>query len=124
MRWGGIFDVDAKLIQIEEEELRTQAPGFWDDQKTAEAQMKKIRELKKWVEGYNKVESICDELQLAYDFFKEEAVTEAEVDNAYSESIRYLKNKVFPIFIIPNKVVTSSTFIGKVLFALLYLSIT
>ena len=54
--------------------------------------MKKIRELKKWVEGYNKVESICDELQLAYDFFKEEAVTEAEVDNAYSESIRMVED--------------------------------
>ena len=50
--------------------------------------MKKIRELKKWVEGYKKVEAICDELQLAYDFFKEEAVTEAEVDSAFSESIR------------------------------------
>ena len=54
--------------------------------------MKKIRELKKWVEGYKKVEAICDELQLAYDFFKEEAVTEEEVDNAYSESIRMVED--------------------------------
>ncbi len=54
--------------------------------------MKKIRELKKWVEGYKKVEAICDELQLAYDFFKEEAVTEEEVDNVYSESIRMVED--------------------------------
>ena len=41
---------------------------------------------------YKKVEAICDELQLAYDFFKEEAVTEEEVDNAYSESIRMVED--------------------------------
>ena len=38
------------------------------------------------------MEAICDELQLAYDFFKEEAVTEAEVDSAYSESIRMVED--------------------------------
>ena len=39
--------MDAKIIQIEEEELRTHVPGFWDDAKAAEAQMRKIKELKK-----------------------------------------------------------------------------
>ncbi len=67
--------------------MRTQAPGFWDDQKTAEAQMRKVRELKKWVEGYNEVKSAVEELQLSYDFFKEEAVSEAEVDAAYSHAV-------------------------------------
>ena len=33
------LDIDGKKIQYEEEQLRTQAPGFWDDQKRAEAQM-------------------------------------------------------------------------------------
>ena len=27
----GIFDIDSKTIQLEEEELRTQDPGFWED---------------------------------------------------------------------------------------------
>ena len=34
------LDIEGKKIQVEEEQLRTQAPGFWDDQKAAEAQMK------------------------------------------------------------------------------------
>ena len=68
------------MIQIEEEELRTQVPGFWDDPKAAEVQMKKVKDLKRWVEGYNEVKTAADELQLAYDFFKEEAATEEEVD--------------------------------------------
>lgn len=87
MRWGGIFDVDAKLVQIEEEELHTQAPGFWDDQKAAEKQMKKIKDLKRWVDGYKEVKAASDELQLSFDFFKEEAVSEEEVDAAYSHAI-------------------------------------
>jgi peptide chain release factor 2 len=71
------------LIQIEEEELRTQVPGFWDDAKAAEAQMRKVKELRNWVTGYNEVKTATDELQLAFDFYKEEAVSEEEVDEAY-----------------------------------------
>ena len=32
------LDIDNKKVQVEEEQLRTQAPGFWDDAKKAEAQ--------------------------------------------------------------------------------------
>ena len=90
-RWGGIFDVDAKIIQLEEEELRTQVPGFWDDPKAAELQMRKAKELKKWIEGYNEVKAAADELQLAFDFYREEAVTEEEVDAAYSHATALLE---------------------------------
>ncbi|MFV0472000.1 MAG: peptide chain release factor 2 [Paludibacteraceae bacterium] len=85
------LDIDAKLIQIEEEEIRTQAPDFWNDTKKAEAQMKKVKDLKKWVEGYNEVKSATDELQLAFDFFKEEVATEEEVDNAYKHVVQLLE---------------------------------
>ena len=34
------LSIDEKIMQVEEEQLRTQAPGFWDDAKAAEAQMK------------------------------------------------------------------------------------
>ena len=78
MRWGGIFDIDGKKIQVEEEQLRTQAPGFWDDQKKAEAQMKLVKDLQKWIEGYNELKTLADELELAFDFYKEELVTEED----------------------------------------------
>lgn len=35
------LDIENKQVQVEEEQLRTQAPGFWDDAKKAEAQMKR-----------------------------------------------------------------------------------
>ena len=67
--------------------MRTHAPGFWDDAKAAEAQMKKIKDLKKWVEGYEGVRIALEELELAMDFFREEAVTEEEVDAAYAHAL-------------------------------------
>jgi len=45
--------------------------------------MRKVKELRKWVEGYNEIKAAADELQLAYDFYREEAVTEDEVNAAY-----------------------------------------
>lgn len=67
--------------------MRTHVPGFWDDAKAAEAQMKKIKDLKKWVEGYEGVRVALEELELAMDFFREEAVTEEEVDVAYAHAL-------------------------------------
>lgn len=81
------LDIDAKKIQLEEEQLRTQAPGFWDDAKKAEEQMKKVKSLEKWIEGYKEVKTLVDELELAFDFYKEEMVTEQEVDEAYAKTI-------------------------------------
>ena len=54
--------------------------------------MKKVKDLKKWVESYNEVKGACDELQLAMDFFKEEAVSEDEVTHAYDHAIVLTEN--------------------------------
>ena len=75
--------IDEKKMEYEEEELRTQAPDFWEDQKRAEAQMKKVKGIKKWIDDYTAVRNAADELQLAFDFYKEEMVTEEEVDQDY-----------------------------------------
>ena len=79
--------IDEKRIEFEEEDLRTQAPDFWEDQKRAEEQMKKVKSIKKWLDGYQDVRTAADELQLAFDFYKEEMVTEQEVDEAYRLAI-------------------------------------
>ena len=72
--------------------MRTQVPGFWEDPKAAEDQMRKVRELKNWITGYNEVKVAADELQLSFDFYKEEAVTEEEVDEAYRVTLELIEN--------------------------------
>ncbi len=85
------LDIDAKKVQYEEEQLRTQAPGFWDDQKRAEAQMKLVKGLEKWIKGYEEVRTMADELETAFEFYKEELVTEAEVDAIYAKAIEAIE---------------------------------
>ena len=86
------LNIDAKQMQLEEEQLRTQAPGFWDDQKRAEAQMKLVKGLEKWIKGYGEVKSLCDELDLAFEYYKEELVTEQEVDELYTRAIAAIED--------------------------------
>lgn len=72
--------------------MRTHVPDFWDDQKAAEAQMRKIKELKFWIENYEALEKQVDELQLAFDFVKDELVTEEEVDAQYASVMEAIEN--------------------------------
>jgi len=81
------LDIDNKRIEVEEEELRTQAPGFWDDAKAAEEQMKKVKDIRKWIDGYEEVKNATEEATLAFEFFKDEMVTEEEVDAAYNTAL-------------------------------------
>ena len=45
------LDIDRKKIEFEEEDLRTQAPDFWEDPKRAQIQMKKVKDIKRWLDG-------------------------------------------------------------------------
>ena len=87
MRWGGIFDYDAKLIQLQEEELKTQDPEFWNNPKEAEAQMKVIRTIKVWTSGFEEVNHLVEDFQVLYEFFELDEATEEEVDNSFKETL-------------------------------------
>jgi peptide chain release factor 2 len=79
------LSIDEKRRLIREEDIKTQDPTFWDDPKKAEEILKGIRELKFWVEGYDKLLQACDDLEVMLEFFKEGAYSEAEIDQHFSE---------------------------------------
>ena len=86
------LNIDQKQVEFEEEQLRTQAPDFWEDVDRAQAQMKKVKGIEKWILGYKDVKQKVDELQLAFDFYKDELVTEEEVDADYANAIKAIEN--------------------------------
>ena len=86
------LNIDQKKVEFEEEQLRTQVPDFWEDPKRAEEQMKKVKTLERWIKGYAHVRQLADELQLAFDFHKDELVTEEEVDDDYSKAITAIED--------------------------------
>ena len=81
------LSIDEKIVQVEEEQLRTQAPGFWDDAKAAEAQMKKVKALQAWIDGYKEVYNRTEEVEIAMEMFRDEMVSESEVDDAYARAL-------------------------------------
>ena len=57
--------------------------------------MKKVKDLKKWIELYNEVKAATDEVQLAYEYVKEGIVSEEELDVAYAKAMELVENLEF-----------------------------
>ena len=72
--------------------MRTQAPAFWENPKEAEIVMKKVRELKGWISGYEKVRQSLDDLAVLFDFAKEGEATEEEIDTQYTDTLRLVED--------------------------------
>ena len=87
MRWGGFFDIDQRRIDLQNEEEKTQVPGFWDDPDKAREQLRRVAGIKSWVEEYDAVVKEVEDLQLMPDFVKEGVVSEQELDEQYARKI-------------------------------------
>jgi peptide chain release factor 2 len=77
---------------LEEEELLTQAPDFWSSQAKAEEQMRKVKSLKMWLDLYSKIEKSVEELNISMELFKENIISEKELESAYNSSITLIEN--------------------------------
>lgn len=54
--------------------------------------MRKVKSIRQWIESYEDVLRCSEELQLAFDFYKEEVATEEEVDELYDKCLLLLEN--------------------------------
>jgi peptide chain release factor 2 len=70
---------------LQEEELKTRAPDFWNNSKEAEAQMRKIHNIKVWTDGFKETDRIMDDFMVVYGFFEAGEASEQETDASYSE---------------------------------------
>ncbi|KAB2810361.1 peptide chain release factor 2 [Phaeocystidibacter luteus] len=91
----GYLKLEEKRIQIANEEERTGDPSFWDDPQEAEKTMRFIRELKFWVEGYETVENLVEELELGIEFAKEGGMSDEEVEEIYNKGKNQLEDLEF-----------------------------
>lgn len=83
--------MDGKTIQIEEEEQKTQDPDFWNDPKSAEVQLRKIAQLKSWVQGYNGVKTALEDLIVLAEFHEAGESTDKEVNAQYNETLTLIE---------------------------------
>ncbi len=86
------LNIDQKKVEFEEEQLRTQAPDFWEDPKRAQEQMIKVKSIEKWIVGYQQVRQLADELELAFDFYRDDMITEDELDADYAKAVAAIED--------------------------------
>ena len=82
-------------MEIEEEEEKTQSPDFWNDPKAAEQHLKKIKEKKRWVETYEKVEEAYSDLVVIEEFFELGESSRQELDNQFETTLAELSDLEF-----------------------------
>ncbi len=54
--------------------------------------MKLVKGLQKWIEGYEEVKMLSDEAELSFEFYKDDLVSEEEVDEAYRKALEAVEN--------------------------------
>jgi len=77
--------LDKKNIEISNLEEKTINPNFWNNNTEAQKILKKIKSLKDWVIGYNLTKSLCDELEITFEYFKDNEVSEKELLKIYNK---------------------------------------
>lgn len=91
----GYLDIDNKKTEIEEDELRSQDPEFWNDPKAAEVLLKKMKQKKFWVKAYEDLKTELEDLEVIFEFCKEGEATEEEVDSAHDKLVTNLEDLEF-----------------------------
>ncbi len=54
--------------------------------------MRKVKTLHYWIDNYDEVDKLVEELTLGFDFVKEGLVTEAELDEMYTKTVEKIEN--------------------------------
>ncbi|MEP2024478.1 MAG: peptide chain release factor 2 [Reichenbachiella sp.] len=91
----GYLDYDIKVKEVEEEESITTQADFWNDPKQAEAMLKQIKAKKIWTDGFEKVNSMCEDLETLYEFYEVDEVEMTEIDAEYKKFIVVLEELEF-----------------------------
>ena len=89
------LDVERKKIEISNEEEKISDPNFWDNPKKAELLIKQLRQKKRWVEEYTEIVKEKEDLDVLYDFWRDEEVDDHEVEEAYDKVMNLLENLEF-----------------------------
>ncbi len=84
--------IPEKRMELNEEELKTQDPDFWNDAKAAEEQMKDIRSLKQWVQAYDGLFTNLEDLEVLLEFNQEGDDNEAELDKHFKDLMKNLED--------------------------------
>ncbi len=82
-------------MKIAEEEAVSQAAGFWDDPKQAEALLKEIKKKKNWTEAFAQLDAAVEDMNVMFEFFKAGDASEADLDAQFAETVTKIEDLEF-----------------------------
>ncbi|MEN8817462.1 MAG: peptide chain release factor 2 [Nonlabens sp.] len=77
------LQIDAKQVEITNLEEKTFSPDFWNKPKDAEVIMKLLRNKKQWTTDYAAAVTLTEDLEVLFEFFKEDEASEQDVVTKY-----------------------------------------
>lgn len=83
----GYLSIDEKKRRIQENELRTQDPDFWEDPKKAEILLKENRQLKFWVDSTVDLSEKEEDLEVLIEFYNEGSGSVEEIEEMYQSIV-------------------------------------
>ena len=87
--------MDRTLMEIGEEEEKTQAPDFWNDPKKAELLLKKIKVKKNRMEAFARAEEALNDVKVLEEFFREGDVSHEEMDEQFAVTLKQVEELEF-----------------------------
>ena len=93
--WGGIFDYDRKVKEVEEEETITTQPDFWNDPEGAEKILKGIKAKKVWTNGFSSLETQQEDIETLMEFYDAGEVDMSEIDVEYEKLLTAVEELEF-----------------------------
>ncbi len=76
-------------------EAQSQAPGFWDDSKKAEATLRELKAVKVWTDDYEAASQAVDDVDVLFDFYKEGEANEAEMQAEFARAVQAVEQLEF-----------------------------
>lgn len=83
------------MQEIAEEELVTHSPDFWNEPGKAELVLKNIKRKKIWTNSFSEICAAIEDLEVLFDFYKQEETTIEEVDSQYEKTLKLLDELEF-----------------------------
>lgn len=92
MRYGGIFEIDNKLIQVNELQQKTSASDFWNDNAEAQKILQQITRLNEWIDLWNSVDKKATDLETLIQLAEEES--DFTLEEIFEDDVAKLEKEV------------------------------
>ena len=83
------------MALIEEEELQSHDPAFWENPEKAEVHLKEIKKKKIWTDAYAKIEEGIEDISVLLEFKEMGEDVDSEIDSKYETTLTLLEDLEF-----------------------------